>query len=473
MQAADPVNVLAGRYALEEELGRSATGLVWLATDTLLQRRVTVKLVHPRLADDPAFAAALADEVRRIAALDHPGLARLLDSGEERGVTYVVREYVEGTSLAARLATEGRLPVGDAVSTVADLLDTMEAIHAAGALHLSIDVDDVIVTPDGTVRLTDLGIGAAVAGAGPTVARDLVDTERAAPELVGGRTPDVRADVFAAGVLAFELLTGQPARGRTSVRDAGRDVPRRLDRVIARALDPEPARRFADATSFRRAIPRELEMLGSPPDHAGRGAGVLSWIGIPLMVAGIAAAAIALGLWLGTLEVGGPLGIRPAREVPEAPEIALRAERPVSAVAIDPFGDQSELSTNAPRAVDGDLDTMWRSEDYFDGVLGKPGIGLVLDLGSSRTIQGLRLWTPHPGYTIRIAVGEDPDLLVDQVGEEHLTRSITRVELDGTGRYVLIWITTVVPTDDGNRAEVAEARVVVPVSASPAGTFDA
>jgi serine/threonine-protein kinase len=465
MQTTRPVTVLAGRYALDKRLGRSATGMVWLATDTLLHRRVTVKVVHPRLADDPVFAAALTEEVRRVAGLADPGLARLLDSGRERGVTFVVREHVEGRSLRTRLNEAGPLPLAEAVGIIVVVLQGLGAAHEAGTRHLALDPDDVIVSNSGQIRLTDLGIGAAIANAKPAEAVELLGANRLAPEQAAGGPVDARTDIYLAAALAFELLTGEPPRGRTSVREVRKDVPRGVDRAIARALSTDPDKRFPDTLSFRSELTPDgdHEDLFGPPDTPKAGAGLVSWVGIPLLIAGVAAAAIALGLWVGTLEVGGPLGIRPTREEPPPARVALRAERPISAVAVDPFGDDRELSTNAPRAVDGDLATLWRSEDYFDGELGKPGIGLVLDMGQTRRIVGLRLWTPHPGYSFQIAIGDDPATLVADVGDEEIAASITRLPLDATGRYVLVWITSVVPTGDGNRAEVAEVRIVVPV----------
>jgi serine/threonine-protein kinase len=464
MQTTRPVTVLAGRYALDEPLGRSATGMVWLATDTLLRRRVTVKLVHPRLADDPAFAGALTEEVRRVAGLDDPRLARLLDSGEQDGVSYVVREHIEGRSLRARLDESGPLPLEEAVGVVTAVLQGLGAAHEAGARHLALDPDDVIVTGDGQIRVTDLGIGAAIASARPDEAAELLGEDRLAPEQAAGRPVDARTDIYAAGALAFELLTGEPPRGRTSVRDLRGDVLRRIDRAIARALSVDPDLRFADALAFRsELVPDSDPDAFALAEPSKTGAGLLSWVGVPLLIAGVAVVAIALGLWGGTLEVGGPLGIRPTREEPGPVGVTLRAERPVAAIAVDPFGDDTELSTNAPLGVDGDLATLWRSENYFDGELGKPGIGLILDLGQTQHIVGLRLWTPHPGYAFRVAVGDDPDALVAGVGETQIAGSLTRIPLDKTGRYVLVWITSVVPTGDGNRAEVAEVRIVVPV----------
>jgi hypothetical protein len=352
----------------------------------------------------------------------------------------------------------------EAGRVVATALEGLATAHAAGTCHLALDPDDVILAADGRIRVTDFGIGPAIGAARPREAVALLGSDRLAPEQMAGGPLDARTDVFAAGALLFEALTGEPPRGRTSPRRVRAAVPRAIDRVTARALHPDPAGRYPDAGSFARALragedPEDLMVLPEPSRS-----GLLSWLGVPLLIAGVAAALIAVGLWLGTLEVGGPLGVRPAKEVSEGTTVTLRAERPAAVVAIDPFGDDTELSANAPRAVDGVLSTSWRSEDYFDGALGKPGIGLVLDLGRSRPILGLRLWTLQPGFRFQVALGEDPDALLDALGDPVVASSLTRVELDGRGRYVLVWITSVVPTTDGNRAEVAEVRVVVPVS---------
>src|SRR3989337_618950 len=100
--------MLADRYALDEELGRSGTGMVWRVIDTLLERAVTVKLVRPALGDDPAFAGSPPEQVRRVASLSAPGLARLLDTGEQDGVVVIVRAHVEGTSPGDRPQRQGR-----------------------------------------------------------------------------------------------------------------------------------------------------------------------------------------------------------------------------------------------------------------------------------------------------------------------------------------------------------------------------
>lgn len=433
--------------------------MVWRSQDPLLRRSVAVKLIHPRLAEDPGFAQALAEEARRVAGLSVRGIACLLDTGEQDGVIYLVREYASGSSLRDRLDTAGPATPSEAVRIGVAALGALAEAHDRGVLHLALDLDDVIVGDGDRVCLIDFGIGAAVASSRPGEARTLLGDEHLAPEQAAGAEPDARTDVYAMASLLFELLTGEPARGRTFPRTVRPDLPRALDRVLARALDPDPERRFPDARVFAGALARSVETVDASDE--GRATSLFTWIGVPLVVAGIAIASIALGLWMGKLEVGGPLGIRAAPDEPAAVEIPPVLIRPASVGVIDPFGDGYELSSNAGLADDGDLQTAWRSENYFDGELGKPGLGLLLDLGARHEVLGVRLWTPHPGFRFRLAVGDDPDALIDETGGEVTSTSLSRVPLRGAGRYVLVWITSVVPVDDGIRAEVAEVRVVV------------
>lgn len=435
--------------------------MVWRSQDPLLRRSVAVKLIHPRLAGDPGFARALAEEARRVAGLSVRGIACLLDTGEQDGVIYLVREYAPGSSLRDRLDTTGPAAPSDAVRIGGAALGALAEAHDRGVLHLALDLDDVIVGDNDRVCLIDFGIGAAVASSRPGEATTLLGAEHLAPEQAAGAEPDARSDVYAVASLLFELLTGESPRGRTFPRTVRPDVPRALDRVLARALDPDPERRFPDARAFAGALARSVDTEPVDVSDEGRATSLFTWIGVPLAVAGIAIVAIALGLWMGKLEVGGPLGIRAAPDEPAAVEIPPELIRPASLGVIDPFGDGDELSSNAALADDGDLQTAWRSENYFDGELGKPGFGLLLDLGGRREVLGLRLWTPHPGFRFRLAVGDDRDALVDEAGPEVTSSSLSRVPLRGAGRYVLVWITSVVPVDDGIRAEVAEVRVVV------------
>ncbi|MGH2635389.1 MAG: serine/threonine-protein kinase, partial [Actinomycetota bacterium] len=245
MQTRPPATVLAGRYALEEELGRSGTGMAWRAEDRLLGRTVTIKLVHPGLGDDPAFAGRLADEARRVASLSATGLARLLDSGEEQGLPFLVREHVEGVSARSRLERTGPLAPEVASRIAIAALEALALAHDAGVLHLHLQIDDVLVTPDGDVFVTDLAVGPAVtATRSPAEAAQLLGGDGLAPEQSETGVVDERTDVFAVGAILFELLTGEPPARRRSPRQVRPSVPRALDRVVSRALAPAPAERF-------------------------------------------------------------------------------------------------------------------------------------------------------------------------------------------------------------------------------------
>lgn len=468
MRTERPVTVLAGRYRLEEELGRSATGMIWRATDTLLSRTVTVKLVHPELAGDAASAERLTEEARRVATVRSPAIARLLDTGEEDGIVFLVREHVDGSSVRSLLEREGPLAADRAMRIVLETLEALAEAHDAGVLHLNLEPDDVLITSDGTVRVTDFGIGAVIcATREPDDVIRMLGSGRLAPEQRSGGAIDVRTDVFGAGALAFELLTGEAPDERTSPRSIRGDVPRPIDRAVTRALSEDPSERFPDARSFAAEIAGRAGEGPSAPLDDDRPSGALrSWLLVPALIALGAAAVIVLGLWLGGLEVGGPLGIRVAEEpVSPPPQTATLLVRPVAVTVLDPFGDGSENDSTAPSAIDGDRATAWRSENYFDGELRKPGVGLVFDLGGSRLVDGVRLSTPSPGFAFALAVGDDPATLLDAVGGVIVAQGETRAELEGAGRYVLVWITSVVPVSDGDRAEVAELRVMVTAGA--------
>lgn len=472
MQTQDGATVIADRYVLEEELVRCAAGTTVRARDRLLGRDVAVTLIHPALGDDDTFAACLFEERKRVAKVSGRGIARLLDTGEEDGILFLVREHVDGETAGEVLRRDGPLDTDVAVRVGVAVLDALAHAHDGGVLHLGIGVDDVVVKADGTASVTGLGIASAVVEGKPRESSRFIG-DRLAPEVAARASPeiddleiDARADVFAVGALVFELLTGEAPAGRSSPRAIRSDVPRAVDRVIARALAPDPCDRFPDARAFSAALHQTRHGLSvSAGDdvlvEASRLEWLRTWVAAPLAIAAVAAAVIGLGLWFGRLEVGGPLGIRPAEPLVGPSEPTTEVVTPASVTTLDPFGDGGENDSTAPYAVDGDPSTAWRSENYFDGSLHKQGVGLVFDLGERRAVTAFRLIAPNAGYVFHTAVGDDPESLLGEVGSPNVAESDTRGELVGEGRYVLVWITTVVPAEDGIRAEIAEFRAVV------------
>jgi putative peptidoglycan lipid II flippase len=233
----------------------------------------------------------------------------------------------------------------------------------------------------------------------------------------------------------------------------------------------QPEARFPDAGSFADALPPTFahEVRTDTRPHEGHGI-LRGWLVVPALVAAAAVVAIAIGIWIGRLELGGPLGVRPRQPEEAEPTSSAGTVNPqvvtvlplVTAIAYDPFGDGGENDAGVPLAIDGDAGTAWRSENYFDPTMNnKPGVGLLFDLGTTRTVTGFRLRVPHPGYTFGLAVGDDPEQLASSVAGRYSAEVAMRRSIDPTeGRYVLLWVTSVIDVGDGNRAEVAEFQVI-------------
>jgi hypothetical protein len=468
MQTDRTAAVLADRYVLEEELARNGMGPVWRAADRLLGRPVAIELIHPDLGDDPAFVERSTLDARILARISDPHLTRLLDTGIQEGVRFVVREFVAGETLKEHLTRAGRLTPEQAAAVAVSVLAALEILHDHGLLHLDVRPESVLLAEDGRVLLRTAALTqAVVATRPPAEAAAYLGEGPMAPEVSAGGPPDARTDVYEVGALLHEMLTGAPpTSARLGPRETERRVPRSLDLAVRRALASDPRDRFGDAAQFARAVESHARpgnatspVPGSntaPPTRSW----LTTWLLVPLGVLVTAAIVIAFGLSVGALEVGGPLGIRAAPKESSAPP-AIRALA-VSAVTIaDPFGDGTENDDGAAATIDGDGATAWRSSNYFDGRFGKPGVGLVFDLGTNRVVTGFRLETPHPGFSFTVAVGDDPSALADPGGPSYTASALTRGAIDPvTGRYVMVWMTSVVPTGDGNRAEISEFKVL-------------
>jgi len=490
MRTEQPPTVLAGRYALELELGTSGTGTSWSATDTVLDRRVVVKVISQELARQPAFAERLDLELRMVALASHRGLTRLLDTGKDDGIAFIVRELVEGDSARTLITRDDNVPVDQGAGLVRGALDAIAAAHAAGVLHLDLKPENVFQCIDGTIRVSDLGFGEAVVRSmPPPEAMEILQPAPMAPEVAAGAPPDVRADVWAAGALLYELLTCRaPEAEHASPRDHGSDVSRKLDDVVRRALSPEPDDRFATAVEFGAALRdvagsapqrvvapaqrsglQDTAVIAPAPAAPPRPSIFRTWFVVPLLVVVIAAIALGAGLWLGKLEVGGPVGIR-FGPTEESPAPATRVLEFTKVAPVDKYGDGHENDSGLPLASDddpltGDPDplTVWKSENYYDGTLNKPGVGMLFFLSGRQTVTGFQLQTPYPGYRFAVVVGDDLTAMIADSRPTFIAGDDMRESIEpATGRYVLLWITSVVPTDDGHRAEVGDFRVVGP-----------
>ena len=254
-----------GPYQIVRQLGAGGMGVVWLAEDTRLNRKVALKTVKSAEADTTEGRQRLMREARAAAALNHPNIATVHDVLDVGGKVIVVFEYVEGESLAARLH-RGPLPINETVEVAWQLADALAAAHAQGVIHRDLKPANVVLGPDGRAKVLDFGIarlvpaGADMSASVPgTIGVGLVGTPGyAAPEQYLSRNVDGRADLYALGVMIFEMVVGRrpfsghdPVALATSVlRDAAPKlsatdarVPPRLESLVARLLDRDPQKR--------------------------------------------------------------------------------------------------------------------------------------------------------------------------------------------------------------------------------------
>ena len=257
-----PVAELAGllpQFRIESLAGRGGMGAVYRAWQPGLERPVAIKLLAPTLTDDDLFRDRFRREARLLGRLHHPGIVEVHDTGgTDDGQLFYVMEFVEGTDLAQRMEL-GRVPWPEAVEMLRQMADALAHAHAAGVVHRDVKPSNVLLTESGGVKIADFGL-AAPRDPGVSLALTLTGTalgtvEYAAPEQMEGRAVDQRADIFSLGVIGYELLTGSRPRGAfdpPSVRNG--EVDPAFDAVILRALQNEPARRFASAEEFRDAL---------------------------------------------------------------------------------------------------------------------------------------------------------------------------------------------------------------------------
>ncbi|MBV9131954.1 MAG: serine/threonine protein kinase, partial [Chloroflexi bacterium] len=196
--------VLGGRYRLISEIARGGMAVVWRAEDTLLDRQVAVKVLHPQFAGDPEFLERFRREARAAARLSHPNIVPIYDVGEDGGIPYIVMELVEGGNLKDRIRAAAPLPDAEIRSIGATLAATLDYAHHKGIIHRDVKPQNVLLGEDGRARLTDFGIAQAMASSGLTRTGAVMGSVHyIAPELVRGRTALPQSDVYSLGALLY------------------------------------------------------------------------------------------------------------------------------------------------------------------------------------------------------------------------------------------------------------------------------
>jgi len=254
--------------------------VVYEGTDTRLERRVALKVMHTGMASDPVFVESFVREARSAAALSHPNIVAVHDQGTDSGEIYLVMEFVTGSTLRDLLRARGRLSVNEALDVLEPVLDALSAAHAAGLAHRDVKPENILITSDGRIKVADFGLARAVSGATQATRGVVIGTVAyLAPEQVQGGTGNERSDVYSAGVLLFEMLTGKPPYdGDTpaivAVRHVNEDVPApsqlipgspaAMDALVAGATNRDPSVRYSDAQGFLAAVRATRQRLGLP-----------------------------------------------------------------------------------------------------------------------------------------------------------------------------------------------------------------
>lgn len=430
--AVQPGQVLGGRYALTQLLARGGMADVWQARDTVLERQVAVKVLHPHLAADEHFVGRFRSEAVAAARLHHPSIVSIFDTCSDDGTEAIVMELVHGHTLREELDTHGPMDPYIVVDLGADLANALEAAHNAGLVHRDVKPANILLCDDQRVMITDFGIAKIRDEADRTQTGTMLGSVKyLSPEQVDGEPVDGRTDVYSLGIVLYEAATGQvpfvaetpaatalarlhnvPVNPRT-LRPA---IPIGLDAVIMRAMAREPGDRFPTAADFSAALLATrgpVSPAGADPDItqiAPRpAAGASSSTGAHAPVHAGATGAIAPGatsvlappgeddiefgpsrrrgwgmaigvlLLVGiALAVASYLVLRgdrtgtsanpPEPGVTTAPAVPFK----VTATSFDPEGDNDEVDAQAPFLVDNDPKTSWHTEYYTNRTFSHP-----------------------------------------------------------------------------------------------------
>jgi eukaryotic-like serine/threonine-protein kinase len=272
--------VLGERYEIGGVLGRGGMAEVHRGRDLRLGREVAVKVLRHDLARDPSFQVRFRREAQAAASLNHPAIVAVYDTGEDRTTTgatpYIVMEYVEGETLRDVLRREGRLQPDRAMSLAADICGALDFSHRNGIVHRDVKPGNVMITPQGTVKVMDFGIARAVSDSAATMtstAAVIGTAQYLSPEQARGESVDARSDVYSMGCLLYELVTGAPPFTGDSpvsvayqhVREDPRrpssinpEIPPELDAILLKAMSKNPANRYQSAADMRNDLLRAL-----------------------------------------------------------------------------------------------------------------------------------------------------------------------------------------------------------------------
>ncbi len=454
-----PDKPLNGRYRLEEIIGEGGMAVVWRARDLLLDREVAVKVLRDQYAADPEFLERFHTEARLAAALNDPGVVAVYDVGEDGGRHYLVMEMVPGRDLKHLIREMAPLPCERAVAIASALAGSVAAAHRLGLVHRDIKPQNVLMSPDGRMKVTDFGIARSVTAARMTEPGLVMGTVHyVSPEQVAGEAATPASDVYSLGVVLYEMLTGQvPFEAESSVGVAMRilreepapvqtlnpRVPLALAAIVSRAMARRPEDRYPDAGALADdlarymaaaaavtgpltsgALPAPAPEVGSPLAGQAKGAAVaaearprISWIGVLLTLVALLAVGGLIPLWLAVLTR--------VEAMPALPLVPDRLVSPTQALpmpTVDETAAVRELLVDVP-AVEG------LEAEEARRRLEAAGFGVTEPHEPSETVPAGRVVRQHPrpaellprGTVVEMVVSQGPEVRVPAVSGDYET----------------------------------------------------
>jgi serine/threonine-protein kinase len=496
--------LLAGRYRLDQVVATGGMAQVWSATDEVLTRHVAVKVLHPHLAADETFVDRFRAEAVAAARLTHHSIVAIYDTCSTGGTEAIVMELVRGTNLRRHLDERGPLDAAEACGIVAQVADALDAAHRAGIVHRDIKPANVLLALDGRVLVTDFGIATTVGRDGTPTGDTLGTVKYLAPEQVEGGAVDARTDVYALGAVLYEALCGRaPFVADTDAgtalarlhqhpmrpRQVRAGIPRAVEDVVLRALARDPDDRYPSAADFRAALltacrgdvavptastdyatgapvllaPNDAAVTGAPTSFGRSERRLL----VPAALIVFVAVALGTSGWLWSRTDTGRSIIGKVKERVGVHTATAPAPTTITEVrAFDPFGDEAENDDRAALAADGDPATAWSTEGYRTRAFGglKPGVGLVVTVSSSASLDELQVQSANHGWGADVYVaatpGDDLDAWGQPVASENGVDGTATFDLEGhEGTAVMLWITDLGDGPAMLHAEIAELQV--------------
>src|ERR671925_861396 len=284
-----------GRYRIVRKLGSGGMANVYLAEDEELGRRVAIKVLNERHANDDSFIERFRREAKNAAGLSHPNIVSIYDRGEAEGTYYIAMEYLDGRSLKELIVGRGPAPVKTAIDYARQILAAVGFAHRHGIVHRDIKPHNVVVDADGRLKVTDFGIARSGASQMTEVGSIIGTAQYLSPEQARGAPVDQRSDVYSVGIVLYEMLTGKvPFTGDTPLEIAMKhlsevpvppselrdDVPDDLDLVVLRALAKDPEDRYQSAEEMDADLARVAKGLSVSPETEEAATTVLAGAGL-------------------------------------------------------------------------------------------------------------------------------------------------------------------------------------------------